>query len=128
MGKEDQHDPVEEQEQEDQTPENQVPEQDEEQQTPDVTANEGQSGAIEIRSKQADDDEDTPEIPEELPVLPLRGLVVYPETAVPLLVGQPRSIRLVDDLVCRLLLAKEAAGAASEPYRNSIGDECAYIE
>ncbi|NLH07344.1 MAG: endopeptidase La [Chloroflexi bacterium] len=99
MGKEDQHDPVEEQEQEDQTPENQVPEQDEEQQTPDVTANEGQSGAIEIRSKQADDDEDTPEIPEELPVLPLRGLVVYPETAVPLLVGQPRSIRLVDDVV-----------------------------
>src|SRR5690606_42012465 len=64
MGKEDQHDPVEEQEQEDQTPENQVPEQDEEQQTPDVTANEGQSGAIEIRSKQADDDEDIPEIPE----------------------------------------------------------------
>lgn len=36
-------------------------------------------------------------IPEELPVLPLRGLVVYPQTAVPLTIGQPRSIRLVDD-------------------------------
>ncbi len=36
-------------------------------------------------------------IPEELPILPLRGLVVYPQTAVPLTIGQPRSIRLVDD-------------------------------
>lgn len=39
------------------------------------------------------------ELPELLPILPLRGLVVYPLTAVPLLVGQPRSIRLVDDAV-----------------------------
>ncbi len=38
-------------------------------------------------------------IPDELPILPLRGLVVYPETAVPLMVGQPRSVRLVDDVV-----------------------------
>src|SRR5512136_196016 len=40
-----------------------------------------------------------PKIPEILPILPLRGLVVYPETAVPLTIGQPRSIRLVDDVV-----------------------------
>lgn len=38
-------------------------------------------------------------VPDELPVLPLRGLVVYPETAVPLTIGQPRSIRLVDDVM-----------------------------
>ena len=38
-------------------------------------------------------------IPNELPVLPLRGLVVYPQTAVPLTIGQPRSIRLVDDVM-----------------------------
>ncbi|MHC1784807.1 MAG: endopeptidase La [Anaerolineaceae bacterium] len=38
-------------------------------------------------------------IPEELPILPLRGLVVYPQTAVPLTIGQPRSIRLIDDSV-----------------------------
>ncbi len=38
-------------------------------------------------------------IPGELPILPLRGLVVYPETAVPLTIGQPRSIRLVDDVI-----------------------------
>src|SRR5512134_2468490 len=39
------------------------------------------------------------DIPSALPILPLRGLVVYPETAVPLTIGQPRSIRLVDDVV-----------------------------
>jgi ATP-dependent Lon protease len=39
------------------------------------------------------------QVPLELPILPLRGLVVYPETAVPLTIGQPRSIRLVDDVV-----------------------------
>ncbi len=38
-------------------------------------------------------------IPAVLPILPLRGLVVYPQTAVPLTIGQPRSIRLVDDVV-----------------------------
>ena len=38
-------------------------------------------------------------VPEELPILPLRGLVVYPGAAVPLLVGQPRSVRLVDDVM-----------------------------
>ncbi|HEX5839222.1 MAG TPA: endopeptidase La [Anaerolineales bacterium] len=37
--------------------------------------------------------------PEILPILPLRGVVVYPQTAVPLTVGQPRSIKLVDDVV-----------------------------
>jgi ATP-dependent Lon protease len=37
--------------------------------------------------------------PDVLPILPLRGVVVYPQTAVPLTVGQPRSIRLVDDVV-----------------------------
>jgi ATP-dependent Lon protease len=36
-------------------------------------------------------------IPDNLPILPLRGVVVYPQTVVPLTVGQPRSIRLVDD-------------------------------
>ncbi|MEJ2707160.1 MAG: endopeptidase La [Anaerolineales bacterium] len=39
------------------------------------------------------------QIPSILPVLPLRGLVVYPQTAVPLTIGQPRSIRLVDDVM-----------------------------
>ena len=37
--------------------------------------------------------------PDIIPILPLRGVVVYPNTAVPLTVGQARSIRLVDDVV-----------------------------
>ncbi|MGA2111564.1 MAG: endopeptidase La [Anaerolineales bacterium] len=36
-------------------------------------------------------------IPEELSILPLRGIVVYPQTVVPLTIGQPRSVKLVDD-------------------------------
>src|SRR4030043_181180 len=46
-----------------------------------------------------DGDQSQVKIPDILPILPLRGLVVYPETAVPLTIGQPRSIRLVDDVV-----------------------------
>src|SRR5215470_598397 len=38
-------------------------------------------------------------IPDELPILPLRGVVVYPQTVIPLTVGQPRSIKLVDEVV-----------------------------
>jgi ATP-dependent Lon protease len=38
-------------------------------------------------------------IPETLAILPLRGVVVYPLTAIPLTVGQARSVRLVDDAV-----------------------------
>ena len=38
-------------------------------------------------------------IPDTLPVLALRDLVVFPLTAVPLAVGQPRSLKLVDDVM-----------------------------
>ena len=41
----------------------------------------------------------TIQVPAELPILPLRGLVVYPQTAMPLNIGQRRSVRLVDDAV-----------------------------
>jgi ATP-dependent Lon protease len=52
-------------------------------------------------------------LPDELPILPLRGVVVYPQTAVPLTIGQPRSIRLVDDVasgqrLIGLLTSKDA--------------------
>ncbi len=40
-------------------------------------------------------------IPDELPILPLRGVVVYPLTLVPLTIGQPRSVRLVDDVMLK---------------------------
>jgi ATP-dependent Lon protease len=44
-------------------------------------------------------DSSSPAIPEELPILPLRGMVVYPLMVLPLNVGQQRSVRLVDDVV-----------------------------
>ena len=45
------------------------------------------------------DASNTTKYPEFLPILPLRGVVVYPQTAVPLTVGQPRSVKLVDEVV-----------------------------
>ncbi|HEU5216158.1 MAG TPA: LON peptidase substrate-binding domain-containing protein, partial [Gaiellaceae bacterium] len=39
------------------------------------------------------------EIPAELPVLPLKDTVVFPDSMTPLAIGQERSIRLVDDVV-----------------------------
>jgi ATP-dependent Lon protease len=45
------------------------------------------------------DEADADQVPEVLPILPLRGVVVFPYTAVPLTIGQPRSIKLVDDVV-----------------------------
>jgi ATP-dependent Lon protease len=39
------------------------------------------------------------ELPRELPVLPVRGMVMYPLTQIPVTVGQPRSTRLVEDAV-----------------------------
>jgi ATP-dependent Lon protease len=40
-----------------------------------------------------------PELPAQLPVLPLRDTVAFPETLTPLAVGQERSIRLVNDVL-----------------------------
>jgi ATP-dependent Lon protease len=64
------------------------------------------------------------EIPPELPLLPLRGLVVYPQTAVPLTVGQPRSIKLVDEVVSgdRLI----ALVTAKDPDMETPGPEDIY--
>jgi ATP-dependent Lon protease len=47
----------------------------------------------------ADSEIQASQIPQVLPILPLRGLVVYPQTVVPLTIGQSRSIRLVDDVM-----------------------------
>jgi len=40
-----------------------------------------------------------PQIPDMLPVLPLRDTVVYPDTMIPLNIGQDRSVRLIDDVL-----------------------------
>ena len=51
-----------------------------------------------LANKTSQEDEKS-QIPHLLPVLPLRGLVVYPHTAIPLTIGQSRSIKLVDEVM-----------------------------
>ncbi len=52
----------------------------------------------ELRRRRHDDEEDL-NIPDILPVLPLKDVVVYPFAVQPLGVGQERSIRLIDDVM-----------------------------
>jgi ATP-dependent Lon protease len=59
-----------------------------------IVQNEAQTEKDQLPPKDTEE-----QIPHLLPVLPLRGLVVYPQTAVPLTIGQARSIRLVDDVM-----------------------------
>jgi ATP-dependent Lon protease len=56
-------------------------------------------------------------IPDALPILPLRDAVVLPLTAVPLAVGQARSVRLVDDVMRgnRLLALVAQRDPSAEP-------------
>ncbi len=61
-----------------------------------------------------------PEVPDALPVLPLRDVVVLPFAAAPLVVGQPRSVRLVDDVMrgnrlLALVLQRHAAVESAGP-------------
>jgi ATP-dependent Lon protease len=61
---------------------------------------------------------------ENVPVLPLRGLVVFPQTAIPLTVGQPRSVKLVDDVVAGEKLV--ALVTAHDPEQEKPGPDEVY--
>src|ERR1700731_1292113 len=58
-------------------------------------------------------------IPDALPVLPLRGgMVVLPLAAMPLIVGQPRSVQLIDDIMRQdrlLVLVAQRTEHVDEP-------------
>jgi ATP-dependent Lon protease len=64
------------------------------------------------------------QVPSHLPILPLRGLVVFPMTAVPIRVGQPRSVRLIDDAV----VGKRLVGlvASRDPELETPGPDDVY--
>ena len=70
-------------------------------------------------------DEAIVDIPGELAILPLRGVVVYPLTALPLTVGRPRSVRLIDDAV----LGRRLIGlvAAKDPEVEDPGPDDVYM-
>src|SRR5579863_4734081 len=53
----------------------------------------------ELERHQREDDEDKVHIPNILPVLPLKDMVVFPFAVQPLGVGQDRSIRLIDEVM-----------------------------
>ena len=69
--------------------------------------------------------EEPPELPERLPVLPLRDVVVFPHVVIPLLVGRPASLAAVEAAVATdrliLLVAQRVADvqdpAAADLYR-----------
>lgn len=44
------------------------------------------------------------QLPEHMPILPLRGVVVFPLTLVPIRVGQPRSVRLIEEVTSKKML------------------------
>jgi ATP-dependent Lon protease len=52
-----------------------------------------------VSESQVQQDEDKLSIPDVLPVLPLKEVVIYPFAVQPLGVGQERSIRLIDDVM-----------------------------
>src|SRR3989440_2070659 len=52
-----------------------------------------------VTESQGPQDEDKLSIPDVLPVLPLKDVVIYPFAVQPLGVGQERSIRLIDDVM-----------------------------
>jgi ATP-dependent Lon protease len=41
--------------------------------------------------------DDKIQVPNELPILPLRGTVLYPDLILPIMVGRKRSVKLIDD-------------------------------
>ena len=65
---------------------------------PTITKVPAEKGEVEDRVEK-EEKNPSPKIPDVLPILPLRGVVVFPHTGVPLTVGQPRSIKLIDDVV-----------------------------
>jgi ATP-dependent Lon protease len=86
----------------------------------------GSSTTVSKRSrpmKESGDEGDKDEL-ENVPVLPLRGLVVFPQTAIPLTVGQPRSVKLVDEVVAGEKLV--ALVTAHDPEQEKPGPDEVY--
>jgi ATP-dependent Lon protease len=94
--------------------------------TPTVTFDDDDQGVELQPAEVTTQAEGSLKLPDELPILPLRGLVVYPQTAMPLNVGQPRSIRLVDDVVAgdRLI----GLVAAKNPDQETPGPDDIYAQ
>ena len=63
-----------------------------------------------------------PSTPLDLPLLPLRDVVVFPHMVIPLFVGRPKSIKALESAMAqerRIMLVAQKAAAKDEP---SVGD------
>jgi len=85
-----------------------------------VSADEPAPEAPEAPEAEADlEPEEIAALPTTLPVLPLKETVVFPEAVAPLAIGEPRSIRLIDDVMNRperlLALVVSRDPEAAEP-------------
>jgi ATP-dependent Lon protease len=73
----------------------------------------------EVAEIEALEPEEIAALPETLPVLPLKETVVFPEAVAPLAIGEPRSIRLIDEVMNRperlLALVVSRDPEAAEP-------------
>jgi ATP-dependent Lon protease len=58
-------------------------------------------------------------IPESLPILSLRGTVVFPQTVVPLAAGQARSLRLIDEVMA----GDRLVGLVMQKNPEQLGDD-----
>ena len=77
----------------------------------------GAASMSDIAFELPDDTEtDEVELPAVLPVLPLKEMVVFPQSMTPLAIGQERSVRLIDDVVAgdRLLALVTAKDSSIE--------------
>ncbi|MFV2082017.1 MAG: LON peptidase substrate-binding domain-containing protein, partial [bacterium] len=81
--------------------------------------------AEEIITQQEDDLEEQKglEIPTELPLLPIRDLVIFPYMIIPLLVGREKSISALDEALKKdrlIFLAAQLSGDAEDPSADDI--------
>jgi ATP-dependent Lon protease len=75
-----------------------------------------------LPGEEHEDEEEHLSIPEILPVLPLKDVVVYPFAVQPLAVGQERSIRLIDDIMRGNRLVVLVAQKSAEIEQAGPGD------
>ena len=66
-----------------------------------------------------------PSAPVELPLLPLRDVVVFPHMVIPLFVGRPKSIKALElamEADRRIMLVAQKAAAKDEPSASDMFD------
>ena len=82
----------------------------------------GNRGRRDPRHRGGDSRAEGKPLPQALPVLPLKATVTFPDTLTPLAVGQPRSIKLVDDVLSgerTLVMVASRDPEADEPGPDS---------